>query len=90
MLVSYFRCLKSRTWFLDRSFNAVSDKPKYVFSNLEGAETSARYTAFGVKDLFSRGQLFLSLQLQTYSLFGDLIIFRLCDEIVKLIFLQQL
>ena len=76
-------------WFLYRSLNVVSSKAKFVSFTVKRA-ASARYTTFGVKYLLSKEQLFLSLQMQPYSLFGRLLILRWSYEIVKLIFSQQL
>ena len=68
----------------------VSDIRKCFLYGLFIADTIALYTLLGVKHLLSNGQLDLLLQLQPQLVGPELIILPLLEEILELIFLQQL
>ena len=73
---------KSLVWFLKRSLNEVSPIVKYSFSGLLGADTTALYTMFAVKHLFSSGHLALFLLLHSCLLEVGWIILRLWEELL--------
>ena len=53
---------------MKRSLNEVPAIPKYFLSGLLGADTTALYTMFAVKHLFSSGHSALFLQLHPWLL----------------------